>query len=125
MAVVAALYKGTVITGALAALIVAYPIFMLMKDITAILTAASRKRAVGLTSDPVSPEGLSAATCVGLAITGLTVAITQYYTSVSFGPVVKANASASQTGHAISIITGLAVSLHGTSLRVASIAAGM
>src|SRR5207248_2598833 len=60
--IMAALYKGTVITGALAALIFAYPIFMLMKGITAIPTAASsQKLAGGLLSNSVSPGGLFAA----------------------------------------------------------------
>jgi Na+/H+-translocating membrane pyrophosphatase len=59
----------------------------LMKGITAIPTVVSQNLAVGLTSHSVSPERLFAATFVGLPITGFTAAITEYYTSVSFGPV--------------------------------------
>src|SRR2546423_14567109 len=45
--IMAAIYKGTIITGALAALVFAYVIFMLMKGITAIPTAAAQKLAGG------------------------------------------------------------------------------
>jgi K(+)-stimulated pyrophosphate-energized sodium pump len=99
-------------------------IFMLMKGITAIPTAAAQKLAGGVGSNPVGPGGLFWAAFVGLVITGLIVAITEYYTSASFRPV-KAIANASQTGHATNIITGLAVSLQATALPVAVIAAGI
>jgi K(+)-stimulated pyrophosphate-energized sodium pump len=122
--IMAAMYKGTVITAALAALVFAYVIFLLMKGITAIPTAAAQNPAVGATSNPVGPGGLFWAAFVGLAITGLIVAITEYYTSASFRPV-KLIATASQTGHATNIITGLAVSLQATALPVAVIAAGI
>src|SRR5437764_4139926 len=122
--IMAAIYKGTIITGALAALVFAYVIFMLMKGITAIPTAAAQKLAGGVGSNPVGPGGLFWAAFVGLAITGLIVAITEYYTSASFRPV-KAIANASQTGHATNIITGLAVSLQATALPVAVIPAGI
>src|ERR687885_465814 len=122
--IMAAIYKGTIVTGGLAALIFAYPIFTLMNGITAIPTAASQKLAGGVVSNSVGPGGLFWAAFVGLVITGLIVVITEYYTSASFRPV-KAIANASQTGHATNIITGLAVSLQATALPVAVIAAGI
>jgi len=54
---------------------------------------------------------------VGLAMTFITVMITNYYTATQYAPVQKI-AKASQTGHATNIIAGLAVGLHATLLPV-------
>lgn len=54
---------------------------------------------------------------VGLAMTFITVLITNYYTGMGFAPVMKI-ARASETGHATNIIAGLAVGLHATLLPV-------
>jgi K(+)-stimulated pyrophosphate-energized sodium pump len=56
-------------------------------------------------------------TLVGLAMTFITVMITNYYTATEFAPVRKI-AKASVTGHATNIIAGLAVGLHATLLPV-------
>ena len=57
------------------------------------------------------------ASLVGLLMTGIVVVITNYYTSMSFGPVRKI-AKASETGHATNIIAGLAIGQHATALPV-------
>jgi K(+)-stimulated pyrophosphate-energized sodium pump len=67
---------------------------------------------------------LYCASLVGLVVTFLLVAITEYYTGTRWGPV-KSISSASQTGHATNIIEGLAVGMKATALPVVVIAAGI
>jgi K(+)-stimulated pyrophosphate-energized sodium pump len=67
---------------------------------------------------------LYGASLVGLVVTFLLVAITEYYTGSRWGPV-KSISSASQTGHATNIIEGLAVGMQATALPVIVIAAGI
>jgi K(+)-stimulated pyrophosphate-energized sodium pump len=67
---------------------------------------------------------LYGAAIVGLVVTFLLVAITEYYTGTRWRPV-KAISSASQTGHATNIISGLAWGMQATALPVIVIAAGI
>jgi K(+)-stimulated pyrophosphate-energized sodium pump len=59
-----------------------------------------------------------------LAVTGLLVWITEYYTGTGHRPVTSV-AAASQTGHATNIIQGLAVSMEATALPVLVISVGI
>src|SRR5512146_1871664 len=61
---------------------------------------------------------------IGLVVTSLLVAITEYYTGTRWNPV-KAIAKASQTGHATNIIEGLAIGMQATALPVVVIATGI
>jgi K(+)-stimulated pyrophosphate-energized sodium pump len=73
----------------------------------------------GVTIDGVlrSPAQLYFASLVGLIMTPVIVALTNYYTSSHFRPVQKI-AHASETGHATNIIAGLAAGQHATALPV-------
>jgi K(+)-stimulated pyrophosphate-energized sodium pump len=64
------------------------------------------------------------ASLIGLAVTGLMVFITDYYTSKDYRPV-KAIAKASKSGHGTNIISGLSVGLESTLLPAFVIVAGI
>src|SRR6184192_1842193 len=66
---------------------------------------------------PRTPMQLYLASVIGLVMTAVVVAITNYYTSMRYSPVQKI-ARASETGHATNIIAGLAVGQHATALPV-------
>jgi K(+)-stimulated pyrophosphate-energized sodium pump len=61
---------------------------------------------------------------VGLAVTFLLVAITEFYTGTRWNPV-KSISKASQTGHATNIIEGLAIGMQATAAPVIVIAIGV
>ncbi len=73
---------------------------------------------------PFSFKDLYISAIVGLIVTFLLVAITEYYTGTRWGPV-KSISKSSQTGHATNIIEGLAVGMQATALPVIVIAAGI
>src|SRR5256885_7512734 len=80
----------------------------------------------GVTIDGIlrSPAHLYFASLVGLIMTPVIVALTNYYTSSHFRPVQKI-AHASETGHATNIIAGLAAGEHATELPVLGIGAAI
>ena len=104
-----ALYKGLVVTGVLsAALIAAIIAVMFEGGFSATFDAAGKT---------ITGAGLYMCALIGLAVTGLLVWITEYYTGTDYRPV-KSVAQASTTGHGTNVIQGLAVSMEACALPV-------
>jgi len=114
--VMGALYKGLAVTGVLslvAIAIVTYQIF-------------GFSDAIGQTAAGSPFTGMSLFLCgvIGLAITGLIVWITEYYTGTNFRPV-QSIAASSESGHGTNVIQGLAISMESTALPVLVIVFGI
>jgi K(+)-stimulated pyrophosphate-energized sodium pump len=109
-----AMYKGVIVAAVL--------------SIPAIWLVTDRLVGMGtvLTVGDRSFTGMSLFWCslVGLAITGLIVWITEYYTGTDYRPV-KAVAQASVTGHGTNVIAGLAMSMEATALPALLICSGI
>jgi len=105
--IMAALYKGLLVAGGIAA-VAFYPMTTQIMD------------GVG----GVSGVNYYIAALVGLAVTLALVFITDYYTSKSYAPV-QYIAKASETGHATNVIAGLAVGMQATAAPVVVIAAAI
>jgi K(+)-stimulated pyrophosphate-energized sodium pump len=71
-----------------------------------------------------TPMALFECGLVGLAVTGLIVWITEYYTGTNYRPV-RSIAKASETGHGTNVIQGLAISLESTALPTLVIVTGI
>ncbi len=71
-------------------------------------------------------NGMSLYFCgiIGLAITGLLIWVTEYYTGTNYRPV-KSVASSSTTGHGTNVIQGLAISMEATAIPALIIVTGI
>ena len=67
-----------------------------------------------------SIDALYGSALIGLALTGLLVVITDYYTSTKYKPV-RGIALASETGHGTNVIAGLGISMKATALPVLAV----
>jgi K(+)-stimulated pyrophosphate-energized sodium pump len=110
--IMGALYKGLAVSGILAAGAFLYASYTFIPGLTGADAGVFTAWTVFFTA------------VIGIALTGLIVWITEYFTSQSFGPV-KHIAEASQTGHATNIIAGLAVSMKSTGMPVIVIVASI
>lgn len=112
--IMGALYRGLFVSGLVSAALVYFGTHQLMAEVEPYMQSM-----LGFNSTDLL---ICAAT--GLAITGLLVWITEYYTSTAYRPV-RSIAASSETGHATNIIQGLAVSMEATALPVVVICAGI
>jgi K(+)-stimulated pyrophosphate-energized sodium pump len=112
--IMGALYKGFVVTTVLSAILL-WPITSFTIGMDTVFTI-----------DDKSFTGVSLFYCglVGLAVTGLLIWITEYYTSTSYRPV-RSIAAASETGHGTNVIQGLAVSMEATAIPAIIICVGI
>ncbi|MDH5188049.1 MAG: sodium-translocating pyrophosphatase [Rhodospirillaceae bacterium] len=106
--VMGALYKGFIATAVISAILIGGVISMTMG------WDATYTTSTGITFGSMD---LYVSSLTGLAVTGLLVWITEYYTGTNFRPV-KSVAAASTTGHGTNVIQGLAVSMEATALPV-------
>ncbi len=109
--IMGALYKGLIATGVLS-----------LGGV-----AAAIHYTVGFGAIPGVPyTGTALFWCgvTGLAVTGLIIWITEYYTGTDYRPV-KSIAQASVTGHGTNVIQGLAISMESTALPAIVIIAGI
>jgi K(+)-stimulated pyrophosphate-energized sodium pump len=112
----AALYRGLIVSGVIAAVLF-LPVTKWMMDG---LNFANANGPI----NPPSWSDLYFCALIGIAVTAALFVITDYYTSTRFAPV-KSTAKASETGHATNIIQGLAQGLQATALPAVVIVLGI
>ncbi len=111
--IMGALYQGLIVTGALS---IPAVWFVIQKLVPAVGVHVGERL--------VSVNELFYCGLVGLAVTGLIVLITEYYTGTGFRPV-KSIAKASVSGHGTNVIQGLAMSLEATAAPAIVIIVGI
>lgn len=113
--IMGALYKGFIVT----AILSAFAIYLLTSYWIGMHDVITMKDNSSFTGN-----NLFICSLTGLAVTGLLMWITEYYTSTKYRPV-KSIAKASSTGHGTNLIQGLAVSLEATALPAVVISFGI
>ncbi|MCF4164484.1 sodium-translocating pyrophosphatase [Zavarzinia compransoris] len=113
--IMGALYKGLIATGILSAAALWPVVQYVLGDMVTPYTGGGHV----FTGMDLFICGL-----VGLAVTGLIVWVTEYYTSTAFRPV-RSVAQSSTTGHGTNVIQGLAVSMEATAVPALIICVGI
>jgi K(+)-stimulated pyrophosphate-energized sodium pump len=109
--IMGALYKGFIASALLSLVAIWF--------VTDALIGFDRIQGVNFTG-----QALYICAIVGLAVTGLIIWITEYYTGTDYRPV-KSIAAASVTGHGTNVIQGLAISMESTAAPAIVIIAGI
>ncbi len=110
-----ALYKGFISSAVISAVLIAVATHMLLGFDTAFVLSNGVETTGG---------ALFACALIGLAVTGLLVWVTEYYTSTEYRPV-RSVARSSETGDGTNVIQGLAVSMEACALPALIISAGI
>ena len=127
--VMGAMYKGFIVT-AITSIPAIYGVMIYaLGDMNTMLNSTPEvvDAATGVATATANGfTGMSLFYCalLGLAITGLIIWITEYYTGTKYRPV-RSIAKASETGHGTNVIQGLAISLEATALPTLVIVAGI
>ena len=109
-----ALYKGLAATAVFSGLLITFITMTLFWDVEGMSVAGKS----------FTSGNLLLCAFTGLAVTGLLVWITEYYTATNFRPV-RSIAKASTTGHGTNVIQGLAISMESCALPVVVICGGI
>jgi K(+)-stimulated pyrophosphate-energized sodium pump len=131
--IMGAMYKGFLVTAILSIPAIWFAIQLALGDMNAVIGGEVQNIDAAA---PLAEEGTAAqvggftgwalfwCSMLGLAITGLIIWITEYYTGTNYRPV-RSIAKASETGHGTNVIQGLAISLEATALPTLVIVAGI
>jgi K(+)-stimulated pyrophosphate-energized sodium pump len=111
--VMGAMYKGFLVTAILSIPAIWFSTQYALGDMNATIAGTD-----------FAGEDLFFCSLLGLAITGLIIWITEYYTGTNYRPV-RSIAKASETGHGTNVIQGLAISLESTALPTLVICVGI
>ena len=117
--IMGAMYKGFLVTALTSAAAIYYVTYQTLGQDMAAVHGGNLDGTGGFTG-----MTLFWSMMVGLAVTGLLIWITEYYTGTNYRPV-RSIAKASETGHGTNVIQGLAISLESTAMPTLVICVGI
>ena len=117
--IMGAMYKGFLVTAITSIPAIYYVTWRALGDMH-----TSYDLKAGVTGVSFTGTTLFYSMMVGLAVTGLLIWITEYYTGTNYRPV-RSIAKASETGHGTNVIQGLAISLESTAMPTLVICVGI